>query len=229
MSASELVADPATAARRLLGAELWSGPVGLRVVEVEAYGGPADGPWPDPAAHSWPGPTARNAVMFGPAGRLYVYRSYGIHVCANVTVGFDGNAAAVLIRAGEIVAGHETARTRRPAARTDTALARGPGNVGSALALSLDDYGTELFDPFGPIRLDLRPPVEPTRIAAGPRVGVSRAADLPWRFWLPDSPAVSVYRRSPRAPAPDAAHPGDTAAGTACARPATRIRKDGRA
>lgn len=205
MSAADLVADPPTAARRLLGAELRVGEVALRIVEVEAYGGPADGPWPDPAAHSWPGPTARNAAMFGPAGRLYLYRSYGIHLCANITAGFDGVAAAVLIRAGEVVAGHETARARRPAARTDDALARGPGNVGSALAFSLDDYGTELFDPFGRIRLDLRPPIDSARIAAGPRVGVSRAADIPWRFWLPDSPAVSTYRRSPRATAPE--HP----------------------
>ncbi|GGK67024.1 DNA-3-methyladenine glycosylase [Nocardia camponoti] len=199
MTAEELMVDPPTAARRLLGSVVWSGPVGMRVVEVEAYGGDPTGPWPDPAAHSWPGPTARNAAMFGPAGRLYLYRSYGIHVCANVTCGYDGAASGVLMRAGEIIAGHEEARARRPAARSDVDLARGPGNVGSALGFTFDDYGTELFDPFSPIRVDLREPIPAEQIAEGPRVGVSSAADVPWRFWLPDSPSVSAYRRSPRA------------------------------
>lgn len=201
VSAQELAVDPPAAARRLLGATLSSGPVALRIVEVEAYGSDPAGPWPDPAAHSWPGPTARNAVMFGPAGRLYIYRSYGIHLCVNVTATFDGVAGAVLVRAGEVVDGIEVARQRRPAARTDVDLARGPGNVGSALAVSLDDYGTELFDPFSAVHLTLGPPVPDTAIASGPRVGVSLAAEVPWRFWLPDSPAVSAYRRSPRAPA----------------------------
>lgn len=200
VSAQELAVAPAAAAQRLLGATLTSGPVVLRIVEVEAYGSDRDGPWPDPAAHSWPGPTARNAVMFGPAGRLYVYRSYGIHLCVNVTAGFDGVATAALVRAGEVVDGLDVARDRRPAARADADLARGPGNVGSALGISLTDYGTELFDPFGPIRLDLAPPTPPEAIATGPRVGVRLAAEVPWRFWLRDSPAVSAYRRSPRAP-----------------------------
>ncbi len=202
VSAQELAVDPPTAARRLLGAILWSGPVALRIVEVEAYGSDPDGPWPDPAAHSWPGPTARNAVMFGPAGRLYVYRSYGIHLCVNVTGGYDGEAGAVLVRAAEVVDGIEMARERRPAARKDTDLARGPGNVGSALGITMSDYGTELFDPFSALRLELNPPVPQSEIAAGPRVGVSLAAETAWRFWLPASPAVSVYRRSPRAAEP---------------------------
>ncbi|MFD8101981.1 DNA-3-methyladenine glycosylase [Nocardia fluminea] len=199
VSAQELAVDPPTAARRLLGAILWSDPVALRIVEVEAYGSDPGGPWPDPAAHSWPGPTARNAVMFGPAGRLYVYRSYGIHLCVNVTGGYDGEAGAVLVRAAEVVEGIEVARERRPAARKDADLARGPGNVGSALGISMADYGTELFNPFSALRLELEPPVPPSDIAAGLRVGVSVAAEIPWRFWLPASPAVSVYRRSPRA------------------------------
>ncbi|MFI5503231.1 DNA-3-methyladenine glycosylase [Nocardia asteroides] len=199
VSAQELAVDPPTAARRLLGATLTAGAVSLRVVEVEAYGSDPAGPWPDPAAHSWPGPTARNAVMFGPAGRLYVYRSYGIHLCVNVTTGFDGIAGAVLVRAGEVVDGLDLARERRPAARKDTDLARGPGNVGSALGISLSDYGTELFDPYSGVHLALNPPAPPADIATGPRVGVSLAAEVPWRFWLPASPAVSVYRRSPRA------------------------------
>lgn len=202
VSAQELAVDPPTAARRLLGATLTAGPVSLRVVEVEAYGSDPAGPWPDPAAHSWPGPTARNAVMFGPAGRLYVYRSYGIHLCVNVTTGFDGIAGAVLVRAGEVTDGLDLARERRPAARKDADLARGPGNVGSALGIRLSDYGTELFDPFSGVHLELNPPVSPADIATGPRVGVSLAAEVAWRFWLPASPAVSVYRRSPRAPGP---------------------------
>src|SRR5690349_9883770 len=81
VSVEELAVDPLSAARRLLGATLWSGPVGVRIVEVEAYGGDPAGPWPDPAAHSGRGRTPRNAVMFGPPGRLYVYLSYGMHTC----------------------------------------------------------------------------------------------------------------------------------------------------
>ncbi|MCX4098312.1 DNA-3-methyladenine glycosylase [Nocardia sp. alder85J] len=201
MSAEELAVDPVTAARRLLGATLRSGPVAVRIVEVEAYGGDPAGPWPDPASHSAPGRTRRNAVMFGPPGVLYVYFSYGMHTCVNVTTGPDGTASAALIRSGEVIAGHDLARTRRPAARTDAALARGPGNLGSALGLTLADYGTPLLDPSSEIRLELpSTPANSADIATGPRVGVSLAADRPWRFWLPASPAVSAYRRSPRAP-----------------------------
>lgn len=201
MSVEELAVEPLVAARRVLGATLWSGAVGMRIVEVEAYGGDPAGPWPDPASHSGRGRTPRNAVMFGPAGVLYVYFSYGMHTCVNVTTGPDGIASAALIRAGEIIAGHDIARARRPAARTDAGLARGPGNVGSALGIALSDYGTRLFDPDSPIRLELGPEItDLAAVATGPRVGVSTAADRPWRLWLPDSPAVSAYRRSPRAP-----------------------------
>ncbi|MFJ4657464.1 DNA-3-methyladenine glycosylase [Nocardia sp. NPDC088792] len=200
MSAEDLAVEPLAAARRLLGATLWSGVVAMRIVEVEAYGGDPAGPWHDPAAHSGRGRTPRNAVMYGPPGVLYVYFSYGMHTCVNVTTGPDGIASAVLIRAGEIVEGVELARTRRPAARTDADLARGPGNVGSALGIALDDYGIRLFDPKSEIRLELGPPLAESAISAGPRVGVSLAADRPWRLWLTESPAVSAYRRSPRAP-----------------------------
>ncbi|MEV6774544.1 DNA-3-methyladenine glycosylase [Nocardia sp. NPDC051030] len=201
MDVEDLVVEPTAAARRLLGATLWSGDVAMRIVEVEAYGGDPAGPWPDPAAHSGRGRTARNAVMFGPPGVLYVYLSYGMHTCVNVTSGPDGIASAVLIRAGEIIEGEEEVRVRRPAARTDADLAKGPGNVGSALGITLGDYGIRLFDKESPIRLELGPEIaDPSAIAVGPRVGVSLAAERPWRLWLPDSPAVSVYRRSPRAP-----------------------------
>ncbi|WP_433679241.1 DNA-3-methyladenine glycosylase [Nocardia sp. CA-119907] len=199
MRSEELAVEPPAAAQRLLGSTLWAGPVGVRIVEAEAYGGDPTGPWPDPASHSGRGRTKRNAVMFGPAGVLYVYLSYGMHTCVNVTSGPDGTASAVLIRSGEVVAGLETARARRPAARTDADLARGPGNLGSALGIALSDYGIPLFDPASPIRLELNGAIDPAEIASGPRVGVSSAADVPWRFWLA-SPAVSVYRRSPRAP-----------------------------
>ncbi|WP_280398151.1 DNA-3-methyladenine glycosylase [Nocardia carnea] len=200
MSADELAVDPLTAAQRLLGATLWSGPVAAYIVEVEAYGGDPAGPWHDPAAHSGRGRTPRNAAMFGPPGRLYVYRSYGMHTCANVISGPDGVASGVLLRSAEITAGHDIARTRRPAARGDDDLARGPGNLGSALGIRMDDYGTDLFDGRSGIRLELGVPADPSRIAAGPRVGVSEEADRPWRLWLRDSRAVSAYRRSPRAP-----------------------------
>ena len=199
MDVDTLAAAPEAAARRLLGATLRGRGVAGVIVEVEAYGGVPDGPWPDPAAHSYRGPTGRNAVMFGPAGRLYTYRSHGIHVCANVAGGPDGVAAAVLIRAAVITAGVERARERR-GVRADAALARGPGNLCAALGITIDDNGVDLFDPDAPIRLELAVPAD--AVLAGPRVGVSKAADRPWRFWLPGISAVSAYRRSPRAPAP---------------------------
>jgi DNA-3-methyladenine glycosylase len=120
--------------------------VSARIVEVEAYGGPPDGPWPDAAAHSYRGPTMRNAVMFGPPGRLYTYRSHGIHVCANVSCGPEGVAAAVLLRAAVIESGGEIARARRGPAPAPTALARGPGNLCSALGITMLDNGADLFD-----------------------------------------------------------------------------------
>ena len=171
------------------------------IVEVEAYGGPPDGPWPDAASHSFRGPGARNAVMFGPAGRLYTYRSHGIHVCANVVCADDGVAGAVLLRAAAVEAGIDIARLRRGDSARPVALARGPGNLCSALGITMDDNGIDLFDPDGPIRLTLG---EEHGAADGPRVGVSRAADRRWRFWLAGRPEVSLYRRSPRAPAPGA-------------------------
>jgi DNA-3-methyladenine glycosylase len=169
------------------------------IVEVEAYGGPPDGPWPDAAAHSYRGPSPRNGVMFGPAGRLYTYRSHGIHVCANVVCATDGVAGAVLLRAAAVEAGFETAVARRGESVRPAALARGPGNLCSALGITMADNGIDLSDPDGPIQLTLG---EEHPFADGPRVGVSKAADRPWRLWLAGRPEVSLYRRSPRAPAP---------------------------
>ena len=199
MTSADLEIDPLSAARLLLGAELIGRGVTATVVEVEAYGGPADGPWPDAAAHSFRGPGLRNSVMFGPPGRLYTYRSHGIHVCANVVCASDGVAAAVLLRAAIVDTGLDVAWSRRGAAVRESGLARGPGNLCSALGITMDDNGTDLFDPRSPVRLNLGE----LRVGeAGPRVGVSKAADRPWRMWLPGHPEVSAYRRSPRAPAP---------------------------
>lgn len=202
MGADRLQTDPLSAAHRVLGATLTGRGVRATIVEVEAYGGVPDGPWPDAAAHSYRGPTGRNRVMFGPPGHLYTYRSYGIHVCANVASGPDGTASAVLLRAAAIEEGIEVARARRGAHHADAGLARGPGNLCSALGITLADNGLDLFDPAAPVTLTLNDPVPAAAAVSGPRVGVSGAADRPWRLWLPDHPAVSAYKRSARAPAP---------------------------
>lgn len=195
-----LAENPVTVARRLLGAVITGRSVTARIVEVEAYGGPADGPWPDAAAHSHRGRTPRNDVMFGPPGRLYTYRSHGIHVCANVSCGADGVAAAVLLRAAVVETGADAASRRRgPGVRT-AALARGPGNLCSALGITMDHNGIDLCAAHSPIRLRLGDPAAGE--LSGPRVGVSVAADRAWRFWLPGHPEVSAYRRSPRAQRP---------------------------
>jgi DNA-3-methyladenine glycosylase len=198
MTADVLATDPVSAARRLIGAVLTGRGVDALIVEVEAYGGPPDGPWPDAAAHSFRGRGGRNAIMFGAPGTLYAYRSHGIHVCANVVCGDDGVAAAVLLRAAVVSVGWGVAHGRRGPVAAE-ALARGPGNLCSALGITMDDNGIDLFDGRSPVGLVLG---APRAVLSGPRVGVSKAADRPWRFWLPQSPEVSSYRRSPRAPAP---------------------------
>lgn len=191
-------ADPVDAAKIVLGSTLNVANVRIRIVEVEAYGGEKDGPWPDPASHSYRGRTPRNAVMFGPAGRLYVYRSYGMHFCMNVSYGPDGVAGGVLLRAGEVLEGADTVRSRRSHVQRPVEWARGPGNLGSATGITLADNGAALFEDGSDIRLEI---AEVDDWVNGPRVGVSSAADRPWRFWIPESAAVSVYRRSPRAAA----------------------------
>lgn len=200
-AAGQLSVDPVEAAQRLLGATITGRGVRAIIVEVEAYGGIPDGPWPDAAAHSYRGLNGRNAVMFGPPGRLYTYRSHGIHVCANVSCGPDGTAAAVLLRAAAIEEGLDVAQARRGDAVRNIALARGPGNLCSALGITMADNGVDVFDPKSPVRLAIN---EAHVAVAGPRVGISQAADRPWRLWLAGRPEVSAYRRSPRAPAPGA-------------------------
>lgn len=177
----------------LIGAVLRHGPVAVRITEVEAYDGAHD-----PASHAYRGQTARNAVMFGPPGHLYVYFSYGMHWAANVVCGPDGTASGSLLRAGEVIEGIEVARERRGNS-SDRDLARGPGRFTQALGLGAEHRGTDLFGP-GPVRLEPRQAL-PGAISTGPRVGVSAEADRPWRFWLAGSRFVSDYKRSPRAPA----------------------------
>ncbi|WP_445170330.1 DNA-3-methyladenine glycosylase [Mycolicibacterium sp. Dal123E01] len=201
VSVDLLDTDPISAARLLLGGVISCRGVSALIVEVEAYGGPPDGPWPDAAAHSFRGPGNRSGVMFGPPGRLYTYRSHGIHVCANVVCGPDGTAAAVLIRAAAVESGRDVAQAHRGPLVPPTALARGPGNLCSALGIVMDDNGVDVFDPTSPVTVRLGGGGPQS---AGPRVGVSQAADRPWRFWLTGRPEVSAFRRSPRAPIPGA-------------------------
>jgi DNA-3-methyladenine glycosylase len=178
------------AARDLLGWRLTANGVTVRLSEVEAYSGLGE----DPASHAHRGMTARNEVMFGPPGWLYVYQIYGMHFCANVVCGEPGRAAAVLLRAGAVVDGRPTARQRRPAARNDHDLAAGPAKLMQVLALNRSANATSLIDGTGPATLS--PPTEPPGpITAGPRVGVTSALDVPWRFWLTGDPTVSAYRR----------------------------------
>jgi DNA-3-methyladenine glycosylase len=171
-------------APRLLGATLRHGPVAVRLTEVEAYDGANDA-----GSHAYRGRTARNAVMFGPAGFLYCYFTYGMHVCCNVVTGVEGTASAVLLRAGEVVDGVELARSRRPGA-SDRDLARGPARLCKALGIELADNGNDLVT--GQITLELGEPVLET--GTGPRVGLRGDPDRPWRFWVPGDRTVSVYR-----------------------------------
>jgi DNA-3-methyladenine glycosylase len=172
-------------ARDLLGSRLVhdgpDGRVGGRIVEVEAYRGPED-----LAAHSSRGRTARNAVMFGPPGHLYVYLIYGLHHCLNVVAGPGEKPEAVLIRALEIDEGVALARARRGSRAADERLAAGPGNVGQALGVDRSLNGTDLLA--GPVWIEPRQGRSP-RILRGPRVGVGYAgawADRPLRYWIAD-------------------------------------------
>lgn len=188
----------------LLGAHLTTrrpdGVVRLRVTEVEAYEGALD-----PGSHAFRGQTARNAVMFGPAGHLYVYRHLGLHHCVNLVCGPPGTASAVLLRAGEVVDGEEVALARRRAAgvcRTPVDLARGPARLAVALALDRSDDGADVVGGGAAVRLEPATSGPPAgAVASGPRVGVSGAGGaaeaFPWRFWLAGDATVSAYRRAP--------------------------------
>jgi DNA-3-methyladenine glycosylase len=234
--------------------ETSEGPVAVELTEVEAYAGEAD-----PASHAFRGRTARNAVMFGPPGHVYVYFTYGMHFCMNLVCRQEVGASAVLLRAGRVIEGVPLARARRSGAarpadasgsggvgssgtggsgaagssggdgsggagssgrsvEADTAgrsaadgqqrsrrlaraapreidLARGPARLCQALGVDLSHDGADASDPASPLRaFAALKRIPPGGISRGPRVGVSRAADVPWRFWITGDPAVSPYR-----------------------------------
>lgn len=197
LTRTELAHDPLRVARLLLGCELRSvdehGEVAVRLVEVEAYRG-----GDDPASHCYRGRTERNAVMFGPAGHLYVYFVYGMHFCINVVCMTDGVPGAVLLRGGEVVEGAELATQRRPAARKHAQLASGPARLAGSLGITREHNGIDLTAPESSIRLYRGEPVDEDDVRTGPRVGVSTATELPWRSWIDGSEAVSNYRRGGR-------------------------------
>jgi DNA-3-methyladenine glycosylase len=165
--------------------------VSVRLTEVEAYRGATD-----PGSHAFRGRTRRNAVMFGPPGHLYVYFTYGMHTCANVVCGPEGDASGILLRAGEVIRGLDTARARRTTSRSDADLARGPARLTVAAGIALADDGVALST--GPIRLELPAVHAPAAlVASGPRTGVAGPGggdEFPWRFWLRGDPTVSPYK-----------------------------------
>jgi DNA-3-methyladenine glycosylase len=200
-----LSGDARELAPLLLGAVLThdsrEGRVSVRLTEVEAYLGPEDSLHPDPGSHTYRGPTPRNAPMFGPAGHLYVYFTYGMHHCTNIVCGPEGVASALLLRAGEIVEGAELARHRRTTSKNPADLASGPARLAKALGLTTAYSGRDaLVPPFG-LTLPDRPA---TQVSSGPRVGVSGAGgseDYAWRFWLSGDPTVSRYKAAKPRPA----------------------------
>jgi DNA-3-methyladenine glycosylase len=195
--------------------ETADGLVAVELTEVEAYAGRSD-----PASHAYRGKTARNAVMFGPPGYAYVYFTYGMHFCVNVVcLGEEGSASAVLLRAGRVIAGEELACARRTRGTTAIAprdLARGPARLCQALGIDRSQNGADMVSAGSPLRMlsgaghPARSallasgdghPATPRRIVTGPRVGVSSAAEIPWRFWYDGDPTVSIYRpHVPRRP-----------------------------
>jgi DNA-3-methyladenine glycosylase len=180
-------------ARDLLGRILfYRTPEGLlagRIVETEAYTGPTD-----PASHAFRGPTARNAVMFGPAGHAYVYFSYGMHYCLNVTADRPGKPGAVLLRALEPLAGIDMMRARGDHG-PEVRLLSGPGKIGRGFGLTLADNGRDFTR--GSLGIAAGKPAPQKRVGVSKRVGISRAVDYPYRFALVGSPAVSGQKLPP--------------------------------
>ncbi len=184
----------------LLGCVFWSdspkGRVAVRLVEVEAYEGESD-----PASHAFRGQTQRNAVMFGPAGHAYVYFTYGMHFCVNLVCEPAGQPSAVLLRAGQVIEGAGLAGERRPVGRSPASarerdLARGPGRLCQALGIDRAFDGTDVCAPGS--ALGIGPPETAEgalRISRGPRIGITRAADRPLRFWLTGDRHVSAHQR----------------------------------
>lgn len=171
------------------------GAVTIRITEVEAYAGELD-----PGSHAYRGQTARNSTMFGEAGHVYAYFTYGMHHAVNLVAGGIERPRACLVRSGEVVDGAQLARQRREGGRRRSALpdrdlARGPGNVAQALGVTLEQNGDDLFG--GAWRF-LVPTSREWEVSTGPRVGVSGpggdAASFPWRYWISGDPTVSAYR-----------------------------------
>ena len=197
--------------------ETADGLVAVELTEVEAYAGRSD-----PASHAYRGKTQRNAVMFGPPGHAYVYFTYGMHFCVNmVCLGENGSASAVLLRAGAIIAGEDLARARRTRGRVSEGrvsegpvsegrariasrdLARGPARLCQALSIDRSLDGADVCVASSPLRMRAGAgnPARSGKIITGPRVGVSSAAEIPWRFWYEGDPTVSAYRAHvPRPP-----------------------------
>jgi DNA-3-methyladenine glycosylase len=195
----------------LISHQTAEGLVTVRLTEVEAYAGEAD-----PASHAFRGRTARNAVMYGPPGHTYVYFTYGMHFCVNLVCEREDHASAVLLRAGQVIEGVPLATARRfgrasldggvgadragrrrspRTAARELDLARGPARLCEALGIDRAQNGADAVSPASPLRVSAPlTPVPAADISHGPRVGVSRAADVPWRFWIAGDPAVSPYR-----------------------------------
>jgi DNA-3-methyladenine glycosylase len=172
-------------APELIGCTLLVGGVGGRIVEVEAYNGE------DPASHGYAGPTERNRSMFGPPGHAYVYRSYGVHWCLNLVCDEEGKPEAALVRALEPTDGLQVMRRRR-ALDDERLLCAGPGRLCQALAIDAAHDGLPLDEP----PFELLPAREPAEISRGPRVGITRAAELPWRYGLAGSRFLSRALRT---------------------------------
>ncbi|MYT71181.1 MULTISPECIES: DNA-3-methyladenine glycosylase [unclassified Streptomyces] len=167
------------------------GPIELRLTEVEAYDGAND-----PGSHAYRGRTARNSVMFGQPGHVYVYFTYGMWHCMNLVCGEEGRASAVLLRAGEITEGAELTRERRLSARNDKELAKGPARLATALGVDRSLNGTDACaGPDSPLTVLHGTPTPADQVLNGPRTGVSGPGGVhPWRFWIPNDPTVSPYR-----------------------------------
>jgi DNA-3-methyladenine glycosylase len=173
---------------RLVVHDTPEGSVTARLTEVEAYDGPND-----PGSHAFRGKSKRNGTMFGPPGHVYVYFTYGMHYCMNLVCGPIGMPTGILLRAAEITDGSDLARKRRPAAKTDRDLARGPARLVESLAVTRSDDGADICGT-GPLTIHHGEPPPEGLIRTGPRVGLRDAPDYPWRFWIDGDPTVSTYR-----------------------------------
>jgi len=178
--------DSLRVAPDLLNKVIVHGGRAARIVEVEAYAGVDD-----PASHAFRGPTARNATMFGSAGHLYVYFTYGMHWCANAVCGSPGVATAVLLRAGAPLRGLDEMRAARPAARRERDLCSGPAKLCQALGIDRALDGEDLVARGGSVRIvddGVAPPRQPGRSG---RIGLRVATEVPWRFFVPGDPNLS--------------------------------------